>query len=73
MSESAFLRRKVARIIAVLRKEIDAIHHANPLYWKQNTAVTDAAQKAYQRRQDRLEEIRQALFIITLRQAALSR
>jgi len=56
------------RTVAALHKEIDEIHLANALYWKQGTAVTVAARKEYQRRQDRLEEIRQALFAISLRQ-----
>jgi hypothetical protein len=57
-----------AMIITALYKEIEAIHLANSLYWKQGAAVTVAARKEYQRRQDRLEEIRLALFIISVRQ-----
>jgi hypothetical protein len=44
--------------IAALTVEIDAIHFANGLYWKQENFQTVAAREEYQRRQDRLEEIR---------------
>jgi hypothetical protein len=46
--------------IAVLHEEIDLIHHANELYWRQANA-DNANKAAYYRRQDRLEEIRSEL------------
>jgi hypothetical protein len=50
---------KKARI-AALREEIESIHFANKLYWRQ-TNPSDAAKAEYYRRQDRLEEIRSEL------------
>jgi hypothetical protein len=47
--------------IAALTVEMDAIHFANSLYWKQGHSQTVAARADYQRRQDRLEEIRTEL------------
>jgi|ERR1700722_5209439 len=47
--------------IAALTVEMDAIHFANSLYWKQGYSQTVAARAEYQRRQDRLEEIRTEL------------
>jgi hypothetical protein len=47
--------------IAALTAEMDAIHFANSLYWKQGHSQTVAARVEYQRRQDRLEEIRTEL------------
>ncbi len=46
--------------IATLHEEIDAIHFANKLYWEQE-APTREARAEYQRRQDRLQEIRSEL------------
>jgi hypothetical protein len=46
--------------IAVLQEEIDFIHYANELYWRQANP-SDAAKAEYYRRQDRLEEIRSEL------------
>jgi hypothetical protein len=46
--------------IAVLQEEIEFIHFANELYWRQANP-RDAAQAEYYRRQDRLEEIRSEL------------
>ncbi len=57
-----------SRTVVAFHEEIDAIHLANSVYWKQGAAVTGTARKEYQRRQDRLEEIRQALFILSMRQ-----
>lgn len=46
--------------IAVLQEEIDFVHFANELYWRQvNSCV--AAKAEHYRRQDRLEEIRREL------------
>jgi hypothetical protein len=46
--------------IAALLEELDFIHYANELYWRQaNPSV--AAKADYFRRQDRLEEIRSEL------------
>jgi hypothetical protein len=47
--------------MAALSVEMDAIHFANSLYWKQGHSQTVAARAEYQRRQDRLEEIRTEL------------
>jgi hypothetical protein len=47
--------------IAALHEEMDAIHAVNSLYWKQGEAVTVEARAQYQRRLDRLEEIRTEL------------
>jgi hypothetical protein len=47
--------------IAALTVEMNAIHFANSLYWKQGHSQTVAARAEYQRRQDRLEEIRTEL------------
>jgi len=46
--------------IAVLHEEIDLIHYANELYWRQKNPSA-AAMAEYYRRQDRLEEIRHEL------------
>ena len=51
---------KTARI-AALNAEIDAIHSANTLYWRQGEAATYEARAAYRHRSDRLEEIRNEL------------
>jgi len=47
--------------IAALTVEMDSIHFANTSYWKQGHSQTVAARAEYQRRQDRLEEIRTEL------------
>lgn len=52
------LERK-ARITALL-EEVESIHVANRLYW-QESAPGREANAAYQKRQDRLEEIRDEL------------
>jgi hypothetical protein len=46
--------------IAVLQEEIEFIHYANGLYWRQANP-DDAAKADHYRRQDRLEEIRSEL------------
>jgi hypothetical protein len=46
--------------IAVLQKEIEFIHYANELYWRQ-TRPSVAAKAEYYQRQDRLLEIRSEL------------
>jgi hypothetical protein len=51
---------KKARV-AALTEELDAIHFANSRYWKRGRAVTGEERAEYQRRQDRLEEIRREL------------
>ena len=51
---------KKARI-AALNEEMDGIHFVNSLYWQRGKAVTSEARAEYQRRQDRLEEIRAEL------------
>ena len=47
--------------IPALTVEMDAIHFANTSYWMQGHFQTVAARAQYQRRQDRLEEIRTEL------------
>lgn len=47
--------------IVVLTSEMHTIHLANSLYWRQREAVTHEARAEYQRRQERLEEIRAEL------------
>jgi hypothetical protein len=44
--------------IAALTSEMDAIHSANALYWGRREEVTLEARAEYQRRKDRLEQIR---------------
>jgi len=51
--------------MAVLRVEIDSIHHANKLFWEQKKAHGPKAKVEYYDRQDRLEEIRSALVELT--------
>jgi hypothetical protein len=46
--------------INFLNQEMDEIHYANSLYWKQE-GHSKAAKAQYQWRQDRLEEIRKEL------------
>jgi hypothetical protein len=45
-----------AKIIA-LRKELDSIHFANVLYWREGTEHSLEANTEYLRRHDRLPEI----------------
>ena len=47
--------------IALLNKEIDEIHHANSLYWKQGQRHIPVANAQHQSRQDRLDKIREEL------------
>ncbi len=47
--------------LASLREEIDSIHLANSLHWKQGECHSREEMVAYERRQDRLEEIRKEL------------
>jgi hypothetical protein len=46
---------------AALNAEIDAIHYANTLYWRQGEAASVEARVEYRRRLDRLEKIRKKL------------
>ena len=48
---------------ASLVSEMAAIHSDNRLYWKRGGAATREARAEYQRRQDRLGEIRAALYL----------
>jgi hypothetical protein len=52
--------RTKARIVA-LSEEMEAIHHANCLYWKQGNGQTLAAKVGYRLRNERLERIRLSL------------
>jgi len=47
--------------IAFLNAEMDAIHHANSLYWKRGKSQTHTARAKYQFRNERLEQIREEL------------
>jgi hypothetical protein len=47
--------------VAALRKELDEIHLANTLYWEKGSVQSREARAEYQRRLDRLEEIRTEL------------
>jgi len=49
--------RKIARI-GILNEEMDAIHFANSLYWKQGHSQNLAAKAQYEFRKERLEKIR---------------
>jgi hypothetical protein len=52
---------KMTARITTLDEEMDVIHRANSLYWKQGQSQTVAAKAQYQLRQDRLEKIRAEL------------
>jgi RPA family protein len=52
--------KKKARI-AALSEEMERIHFVNSLYWQRGEAVTSEARAEYQRRLDRLQEIRAEL------------
>jgi len=43
---------------AALKEEVNFIHFANVLYWRQGAQSSREARAEYQRRQDRLREIR---------------
>jgi len=47
--------------IAALNEEMDAIYFADRRYWERGQAVSPEERAEYQRRQDRLEEIRKEL------------
>jgi hypothetical protein len=47
--------------LAHLYEEMDAIHHANGLYWKQGKAQTPTARADYAFRNERLGKIRAQL------------
>jgi hypothetical protein len=46
---------------ATLHEEIEGIHFVNSLYWNRKEAVTLEARAEYERRKQRLEEIRAEL------------
>ena len=50
--------------IAVLEEEVDSIHFANKVYWEQKRAGREATAE-YERRQDRLNQVRTELFELT--------
>ena len=53
--------------LLVLKEELDKIHFANSLYWKQQPTDRSRQEKAeYQRRQVRVEEIRKELSALTM-------
>jgi hypothetical protein len=47
--------------IALLNEEMDAIHYANDLFWKQGTSQSKTAKSEYQFRNERLDKIRAEL------------
>ncbi len=47
--------------IAALQEEMDAIYSADRRYWNQTKGITRDARTEYQKRQERLEEIRKEL------------
>ena len=47
--------------IADLEREVHAIFHRNKAYWAEGSAADAAARAAYQRRLDRLEDVRREL------------
>lgn len=47
--------------IAALEEEMESIHAADTLYWQQDPNQTREARAEYQRRQERLKEIRREL------------
>ncbi len=51
--------------IRLLRTEVDLIHHANILFWRNTGARTRAASIDYYLRQERLEEIRRDFIAAT--------
>jgi hypothetical protein len=51
--------------LGVLSKEIHSIHFANMLFWRRKSAHSRKAGVEYYRRQDRLEEIRCELSMLT--------
>jgi hypothetical protein len=48
---------KTSARVAILNKEMDDIHLANNLYWKQEQHQTGAAKAQYQFRNNQLEKI----------------
>ena len=52
--------------IAALEEEMESIHAADTLYWKQGTSQTREERVEYQRRQVRLREIRSELAALRL-------
>jgi hypothetical protein len=52
--------KKKARI-AALSEEMDGMHFVNSLYWQRGEAVTSEERAEYQRRLDRLDEIRREI------------
>jgi hypothetical protein len=55
--------KKKARI-AALKEEMDGIHFLNSAYWRAGKASTSEEKAEYQRRLDRLEEIRVELDLL---------
>jgi hypothetical protein len=47
--------------IAALNEEMDTLHYANSLYWRQGQYHNSDAKALYQFRQDRLDQIRSEL------------
>ena len=53
--------------IAALKEEIESIHFADALYWKCGQDRSREVGEEYQRRQNRLQEIRSALALLDAR------
>jgi hypothetical protein len=52
--------------ITALKEEIESIHFADALYWKRGRHNSREASAEYQRRQDRLPEIRSKLALLDI-------
>jgi hypothetical protein len=52
--------------IAALNEEIESIHFADALYWKRGKDCSREASAEYQRRQDRLQEVRSELALLEI-------
>jgi hypothetical protein len=53
--------------MAALNEEVHTIYYADRRYWERGQAATPEERTEYQRRQDRLEEIRKELALFDLR------
>jgi hypothetical protein len=58
--------------IEALREELKSIHFANVLYWTNSAEPNSAARAEYQRRQDRLGEIKVELYAFIVSQASVT-
>jgi hypothetical protein len=58
--------------IEALREELKSIHFANVLYWTNSAEPNSAARAEYQRRQDRLGEIKVELYAFLVTKASVT-